>query len=56
MINRTNRVGILALAYTLLPYDLIPDPTPIIGFFDDLFVYFGALWLLLLRYCVIKNR
>lgn len=56
IINRTNRTGILALAYALIPFDIIPDATPIIGFIDDLLVYLWALCLLLLRYWAIKNR
>lgn len=34
---------IAALAYLGLPFDGLPDPTPIVGFSDDLAVLIGAL-------------
>lgn len=35
----------LAIGYTLLPFDLIPDFIPVIGHFDNLVIVPGLLWM-----------
>ncbi|NWF71098.1 MAG: DUF1232 domain-containing protein [Chloroflexi bacterium] len=37
----------LALAYFVLPIDLIPDPIPVLGQLDDLLIVPGLIWLAL---------
>lgn len=36
--------GLLALAYVVMPIDLIPDLIPVVGWLDDLGVVSAATW------------